>query len=121
MLRISLFIAALALPNAATAQHFLQAGPIWNDNHARQVCTDLAATWNGTWTGHWVTTVPSEMSVCEIRLDQQPTTRAVNAGPIWSENHAENVCPAIAASHGAEWTGQWWTTIAGEMSVCQIR
>jgi hypothetical protein len=27
----------------------------------------------------------------------------------------------IAAFHSAEWAGQWWTTIAGAMSIGQIR
>ena len=43
------------------------------------------------------------------------------AGPIWNQGHAGQVCPAVAASHGGEWTGQWWTTVWGRMSVCQVR
>ncbi len=27
----------------------------------------------------------------------------------------------IAASHSADWGGHWWTTIAGAMSIGQIR
>ncbi|MBY4893415.1 mannan-binding lectin [Rhodobacteraceae bacterium N5(2021)] len=47
--------------------------------------------------------------------------QSVEAGPTWNQGHAEQVCPAITASQGATWTGHWWTTIANEMSVCQIR
>ena len=46
---------------------------------------------------------------------------AIEAGPIWNQGHAGQVCPAVAASHGGEWTGQWWTTVWGRMSVCQVR
>lgn len=119
MLRTSLLLAAFLLPAAASAQQAIEAGPIWNDNHARQVCPGIAAAHGGAWTGHWWTTVASEMSVCEVQVTR--SARAVNAGPIWNQNHANQVCPAIAASQGAQWTGEWWTTVQGEMSVCQIR
>ncbi|WP_197460226.1 mannan-binding lectin [Sphingorhabdus sp. M41] len=48
-------------------------------------------------------------------------TRNVNAGPIWSQQDARTKCPAVAASQGGEWTGQWRTTVQGRMSVCEIR
>ncbi len=49
------------------------------------------------------------------------SAQAFEAGPIWNQAHADQVCPAVAASHGGTWTGQWWTTIPGQMSVCEIR
>lgn len=48
-------------------------------------------------------------------------TRDINAGPIWNQQDAETKCPAVAASQGGEWNGQWRTTIQGKMSVCGIR
>ncbi|MEX3014138.1 mannan-binding lectin [Gymnodinialimonas hymeniacidonis] len=114
-----LTIACLAVPSLASAQQAIEAGPIWNQQHANQVCPAIAASQGGTWTGHWWTTVPNEMSVCQISIPQP--ARAVEAGPIWNQQHANQVCPAIAASQGGEWTGHWWTTIPSEMSVCQIR
>ncbi len=48
----------------------LEAGPIWNQEHARERCPEVAAEWseaNGRearWTGKWGTTVEGEMSVC---------------------------------------------------------
>lgn len=54
-------------------QRELEAGPIWNNDHAKTRCPEVADEWNanrddGTppvrWTGNWVTTVPGEMSVC---------------------------------------------------------
>ena len=44
----------------------------------------------------------------------------VEAGPIRSQAHAELVCPTVARVHGGTWNGQWWTTIPGRMSVCQL-
>ncbi|ANV85425.1 hypothetical protein AWQ21_14330 [Picosynechococcus sp. PCC 7003] len=48
------------------------------------------------------------------------TTRAVEAGPIWNQNDANVKCPRLAQEEGGTWTGQWWTTISGVMSVCQL-
>lgn len=111
--------AVFLLPNPASAQQAFEAGPIWNQDHANQVCPAVAASHGGTWTGQWWTTVPSEMSVCQVQV--AAPARAVQAGPIWNQDHAGQVCPAVAASHGGTWTGQWWTTVQGEMSVCEIR
>lgn len=54
---------------------------------------------------------------------RRPTrnTRNVNAGPIWNQKDAETKCPAVAASQGGQWTGEWRTTVQGRMSVCEIR
>lgn len=50
----------------------LGAGPIWNNNHARQVCPRVIADYasanpgrNVRWTGQWETTVPGRESVCQ--------------------------------------------------------
>jgi hypothetical protein len=48
----------------------IEAGPIWNNDHARERCPQAVEEWNGEnganarWTGQWVTTAPGEMSVC---------------------------------------------------------
>jgi|GEM_PF-2265375 len=42
----------------------------------------------------------------------------VEAGPLWNDQHAAERCPQVCASLGG-WTGEWWTTVRGEMSVCQ--
>ena len=47
--------------------------------------------------------------------------RAVEAGPIWNQADAEKKCPRIASQNNATWTGQWWTTVQGQMSVCEIQ
>lgn len=56
--------------DAKTAE--LPAGPIWNNDHAKERCPEVVAEYNEQhgddanmrWTGHWTTTVPGEMSVC---------------------------------------------------------
>jgi hypothetical protein len=41
----------------------------------------------------------------------------VEAGPIWSNDDAQDKCPQVCSSHGG-WNGQWTTTEPGTMSVC---
>lgn len=45
----------------------------------------------------------------------------VEVGPIWNQSDAEGKCRRKARELGAEWTGQWRTTVQGRMSVCEIR
>lgn len=42
----------------------------------------------------------------------------VNAGPIWNNQDAGAKCPSLCAPP-ARWNGQWWTTVQGQMSVCE--
>ena len=48
----------------------VEAGPIWNAEHASERCPEVVAEWNednnkeARWTGGWVTTVSGKMSVC---------------------------------------------------------
>ncbi len=43
--------------------------------------------------------------------------RIVEAGPLWNQQDATNKCPQLCAP--TVWTGQWWTTRQGQMSVCE--
>ena len=43
----------------------------------------------------------------------------VNAGPIWNQADANQKCPATCSAGYGPWTGQWWTTVPNQMSVCQ--
>lgn len=47
--------------------------------------------------------------------------RNVEVGPIWNQRDAEMKCRGKAMELRGEWTGQWWTTVQGRMSVCEIR
>jgi hypothetical protein len=52
--------------------------------------------------------------------DARDNGRAIEAGPIWNQRDAETKCNNKARELRGEWTGQWWTTQPGRMSVCQI-
>jgi predicted amidohydrolase len=42
------------------------------------------------------------------------------AGPIWNNAvDAPKKCPSTCGKHSSTWDGQWWTTVQGEMSVCE--
>jgi hypothetical protein len=95
-------------------------GPIWNQADAEKKCERVAAQVGGKWTGHWKTTAPGEMSVCNIAEKPSSKARNVDAGPIWNQADAELKCPVVAYAVRGRWTGQWVTTEQGRMSVCEI-
>ena len=51
---------------------------------------------------------------------QASQVRNVNAGPIWDQRDAELKCPVVGHAVNGRWTGGWRTTVAGQMSVCEI-
>lgn len=98
----------------------IEAGPIWSQSDAEDKCPRLAAEAQGQWTGQWRTTVPGQMSVCEV-TDRAPVrTQSVEAGPIWNQSDANLKCPVAAIAVRGRWTGQWATTVQGQMSVCEM-
>lgn len=110
----------------ATFKVNIPAGPIWNDEDAKEKAPKVAAAHQGTWTGVWKTLVENEMSVVEVELNVKNTgsnefTTDVIAGPLWSNDEAQKIGPVIAASYGAEFTGQWKTIVENVMSVIQIK
>lgn len=97
-----------------------EAGPIWNNGDANNKCPRVCAPLG--WGGVWRTTVPGRMSVCDCQAAPPPppagkVTR--EAGPIWNNGDANNKCPRVCAP--TRWTGQWWTTQPGRMSVCECQ
>jgi hypothetical protein len=44
---------------------------------------------------------------------------AKEAGPIWNQTDAQNKCRNLSRDGGL-WTGAWWTTVKGKMSVCEF-
>lgn len=42
-------------------------------------------------------------------------------GPLWDDEEAEKVGTAIAASFGAEYTGEWRVLVEGQMSIVEIK
>lgn len=119
----TLKIAAMAATFAMTAlagqamARDVEAGPIWNDEDAKFKCPVVASAYEGNWNGNWKTTVEGEMSVCGITNIPVVT---LEAGPIWNQEDAEKKCPVVGYSVQGKWNGQWWTTVEGKMSVCQI-
>jgi len=104
----------------------IPAGPLWNDQDAKEKAPKIAAAHQGKWTGQWNTVVESQMSVVEVELPVKPSgsnefKTDVIAGPIWSNDEAQKIGASIAASYGAEFTGQWKTIVEGVMSVVEIK
>ncbi|GAA1737748.1 mannan-binding lectin [Luedemannella helvata] len=104
------------------------AGPLADNAAAQRIGPAIAAAHRGRYTGQWTTVVPGSMSVVEIELPAARTgatehTMDVLAGPIWNNADAQAKCPAICASYGGTWNGQWTTVAPGRMSVagCTFR
>lgn len=104
----------------------IPAGPLWSNDEAQEVGPKVAAAHQGKFSGQWKTVVNSEMSVVEVELNTKGSgsnefKTNVLAGPLWSDKDAQKYGPAIAASYGAEFTGQWNTIVEGVMSVIEIK
>jgi hypothetical protein len=105
-------------PACAPATLTLEAGPIWSGADANTKCPNVCNPINMNWNGQWWTTVPGSMSVCQC-APRAPAV--VEAGPIWGNYDAPNKCPSACANFNSatKWNGQWWTTVPGQMSVCE--
>lgn len=116
---------ARAEPASATAAKYkvnIPAGPLWSNDQAQKLGPAIAAAHFGRFTGQWATIIPGQMSVIEVEFDVPPSgtathTMDVPAGPIWNNDDAKAKCPAICASYGGTWNGQWTTVIPGKLSV----
>lgn len=126
-LTVGAALIGLAFPSAVSAQTTkveVNAGPIWNQADAQSKCPAVAKAHGGVWDGQWRTTVPGQMSVCEVKYPGRPgkyVVKSVDAGPIWNQADAERKCPEVAKRNDGVWTGEWRTTVPGQMSVCELR
>ena len=113
----------LASAPAAAKPREVEAGPIWNQMDAERKCPQAARKAGGSWTGQWRTTQVGRMSVCAVTGGSGGGGggKTVEVGPIWNQMDAERKCPEAARQARASWTGQWWTTVPGRMSVCEIK
>lgn len=66
----------------------LPAGPIWNNDHAKERCPQVLEEWltanpgrEAEWTGNWVTVTQGEMSVCSITIRGEHSTLPADAVP----------------------------------------
>ncbi|MDF7777105.1 mannan-binding lectin [Sphingomonas sp. AOB5] len=106
----------------------VEVGPIWNQRDAETKCNNKAREIGADWTGAWATVRPN-VSVCGMRRrggngqwgGQREVKREIEVGPIWNQNDAVAKCNAKARELRGEWTGGWWTTQPGRMSVCEVR
>ena len=69
--RMSVVECELPFPQAGEVSFKLDvpAGPLWNDQDAKEKCEAICASYGGKWTGKWVTIVPGKMSVCECEFN----------------------------------------------------
>ena len=106
----------------ATFNVDIPAGPLSDNDQAQQLGPAIAAAHFGTFTGQWSTVVEGQMSVVQVELPAQPTggteyTMNVPAGQLQNNDDANVKCPAICASYGGTWNGQWTTVVEGKLSV----
>lgn len=98
----------------------VKAGPIWNQADAERKCPTATKHYGG-WNGQWNTTVPNAMSVCGTNGGNDvDDPYAIKAGPIWNNADAHAKCRLATYWYGG-WTGEWYTTDWGKMSVCIAR
>ena len=85
-------------------------GPIWSGADAQSKCGALATS-----------SAPSGANgatTCGCRIGPRSFAVNVQVGPLDAAT-AQQRCAAACA--GPVWTGNWWTTVPGQMSVCQMR
>lgn len=104
----------------------IPAGPIWSQKDAEEIAPKIAAAHQGKWTGQWNTVIEGQMSVVQVELSaanqgKNEFKTNVLAGPIFSNEEAQEIGKNIAASYGAVFTGAWRTIKEGVMSVIEIK
>ncbi|MGH8565183.1 MAG: multicopper oxidase family protein [Gammaproteobacteria bacterium] len=115
------------LPAVSTTPQDVNAGPIFSNQQAQQVCPGVCTKVNANWNGQWKTTVPSQMSVCGCLSWGSITTRSrfldftgeyvVHCHFLGHEDRGmmigvQTVCPSIP---------QWGTTVAaGTADNCSL-
>jgi hypothetical protein len=88
----------------------VEAGPIWSGSDANAKCAAVigAIRWGGQ----------NGASTCGCRAGVRSATVNVEVGKLEASAAPER---CTAACTQVAWTGQWWTTVPGAMSVCQLR
>ncbi|TNF32021.1 MAG: hypothetical protein EP329_11370 [Deltaproteobacteria bacterium] len=118
--RILLTLATLTL--GAGAAHAgtvtVPADGIYAARDAANVCLDAEAS--ARWNGQWVTTEWARMSVCGCTVETADAraTFDVEAGPLWNNAHAQQVCPQVCGA--PRWTGGYTFVDAYAASTCSL-
>lgn len=97
--------------------------PIWDDADGKLKSTIVANTNSDKFNRYCRTPIWNELSTDDVVLDSQYCrtsgyTMDVITGPISNNDDALIKCPAVCASYGGEWNGQWKTVVEGKMSIC---
>ena len=101
---------------------------LWNQNHANWRCPQIAKEKGGKWTGKWSDKRGNAPAFCQIRMKApikvippKPTykTIKVNAGQIWNQAHANQLCRDLAKKNNGTWTKRW--SSVGKKSTCDIQ
>jgi hypothetical protein len=124
--------ASLTFSTAHAKTVNVNSGPIINGLFARIVCPKIAIEAGGRWTGEY----DRKRQTCEInipdpvRTQVKPVKQAplkapvkilnINAGTLWSQQHADQKCVALAKKNKGRWNGNWSTKTATKPSYCQI-
>lgn len=114
------FSPTIASAQSSSETRSIETGFLWSYSDAEKQCPRVAAEAGGTWNGQWRMSVPGKTSICEVTDFRTLPKRDINAGPIWNQADAQTKCPRVAADARGRWTGQWRTTQAGRMSVCEV-
>lgn len=100
----------------STLETFIQHDPVVGNCVGCHKGATLAYTETDPNTGK-VTQFPADFSFLPGLATQQICTDQP-AGPILSNDQAQQVCPGICSAVEDSWNGQWTTTVFGVMSVC---
>jgi hypothetical protein len=100
----------------STLETFIQADPEFGNCVGCHKSATLAYTETDPSTGK-VKHFPADFSFLPGLANQQSCSD-LSAGPIFSNDQAQTVCPAICSAVEDSWNGQWTTTVFGVMSVC---
>jgi hypothetical protein len=108
------------LPAVSTTPQDVNAGPIFSNQQAQQVCPDVCTKANANWNGQWKTTVPSRCrSAVASRGDRQlkrahlgvelgPKDLAARSQPVQQSGHhplaLENLLPFAEGQVAGRWS-----------------
>jgi ribosome modulation factor len=119
-LATALMAVSPSIARAQSATRNIETDFLWSYTDAEKECPRVAAEAGGKWNGQWRMSTPGKTSICEVTDIKPPGKRNIEAGPIWNQADAQTKCPRVAAEARGRWTGQWRTTQAGRMSVCEV-
>lgn len=110
----------------------IKAGPIWNNQDAKEKCPIATSIYNVKWNGTWRTTEPGKMSVCgtnakslpslhkRYKITNSKTGALISPGSIEGHSEAKKKCNIVAAAVDGTWTGAWAMAFNSNHASCRI-